>query len=152
MLNSIIGSLAKPLGTTEDIDQKVYSLSSHMESENRGTALFSFLSLPTPDQADVLLRLERWQQLKLISWVKPSDFALIVEHLETEEFIDLMVDIPPSEVSGILELTSPPIAADILKNLTQSEAYSLTQHMVRPDEILASISYDNKNAGGLMTT
>ena len=152
MLNSIIGSLAKPLGTTEDIDQKVYSLSSHMESENRGTALFSFLSLPTPDQADVLLRLERWQQLKLISWVKPSDFALIVEHLETEEFIDLMVDIPPSEVSGILELTSPPIAADILKNLTQSEAYSLTQHMVRPDEILASMSYDNKNAGGLMTT
>ena len=152
MLNSIIGSLAKPLGTTEDIDQKVYSLSSHMESENRGTALFSFLSLPTPDQADVRLRLERWQQLKLISWVKPSDFALIVEHLETEEFIDLMVDIPPSEGSGILELTSPPIAADILKNLTQSEAYSLTQHMVRPDEILASMSYDNKNAGGLMTT
>ena len=152
MLNSIIGSLAKPLGTTEDIDQKVYSLSSHMDSENRGTALFSFLSLPTPDQADVLLRLERWQQLKLISWVKPSDFALIVEHLETEEFIALMADIPPSEVSGILELTSPPIAADILKNLTQSEAYSLTQHMVHPDEILASMSYDNKNAGGLMTT
>ncbi len=151
MLNSIIGSLAKPLGTTEDIDQKVYSLSSHMESENRGTALFSFLSLPTPDQADVLLRLERWQQLKLISWVKPSDFALIVEHLETEEFIALMVDIPPSEVSGFLELTSPPIAADILKNLTQSEAYSLTQHMVHPDEILASMSYDDKNAGGLIT-
>ncbi|MDC0035169.1 magnesium transporter [Chloroflexi bacterium] len=152
MLNSIIGSLAKPLGTTEDIDQKVYSLSSHLDSANRGTALFSFLSLPSPDQADVLLRLDREHQLKLISWVKPADFALIVEHLETEEFISLMAEIPSSEVSGILELTSPPIAADILKNLTQSDAYLLTQHMGHPDEILASMSYDNKNAGGLMTT
>ena len=43
MLNSIIGNLAKPLGTTEDIDQIVFSLSSHMDSQNRGTALFFFV-------------------------------------------------------------------------------------------------------------
>ena len=152
MLNSIIGSLAKPLGTTEDIDQKVYSLSSHMESRNRGTALFSFLSLPSADQADVILRLSREHQLNLISWVKPADFALIVEELETSEFIHLMTDIPPSEVSSILELTSPPIAADILKNLPQSDSYLLTQQMNHADEILALMSYDAKNAGGLMTT
>ena len=152
MLNSIIGSLAKPLGTTEDIDQKVYSLSSHMESRNRGTALFSFLSLPSADQADVILRLSREHQLNLISWVKPADFALIVEELETDEFIHLMADIPPSDVSSILELTSPPIAADILKNLNQSDSYLLTQQMAHADEILALMSYDSKNAGGLMTT
>ena len=152
MLNSIIGSLAKPLGTTEDIDQKVYSLSSHMESRNRGTALFSFLSLPSADQADVILRLSREHQLNLISWVKPADFALIVEELETSEFIHLMADVPPSEVSSILELTSPPIAADILKNLPQSDSYLLTQQMNHADEILALMSYDAKNAGGLMTT
>ena len=140
MLNSIIGSLAKPLGTTEDIDQKVYSLSSHMESRNRGTALFSFLSLPSADQADVILRLSREHQLNLISWVKPADFALIVEELETSEFIHLMADVPPSEVSSILELTSPPIAADILKNLPQSDSYLLTQQMNHADEILAVMS------------
>ena len=152
MLNSIIGNLAKPLGTTEDIDQKVYSLSSHMESRNRGTALFSFLSLPSADQADVILRLSREHQLNLISWVKPADFALIVEELETAEFIHLMADIPPSEVSSILDLTSPPIAADILKNLAHSDSYLLTQQMDHADEILALMSYDAKNAGGLMTT
>ena len=151
MLNSIIGNLAKPLGTTEDIDQKVFSLSSHMDSQNRGTALFSFLSLPSPDQADVILRLQREHQLKLISWIKPADFALIIEHLETEEFIDLMTDIPPSDVSRILQLTSPPIAADILKTLTQSDAYLLTQQMDHADEILALMNYD-EIAGGLMTT
>ena len=152
MLNSIIGSLAKPLGTTEDIDQKVFALSSHMDSENRGTALFSFLSLPSPDQADVILRLHREHQLKLLSWIKPEDFALIIEHLETEEFVKLMTDIPPSEVSRILQLTSPPIAADILKHLTQSDAYLLTQHMDHADEILALMTYDDEIAGGLMTT
>ena len=152
MLNSIIGNLAKPLGTTEDIDEKVYSLSSHMESKNRGTALFSFLSLPPADQADVILRLSREHQLELISWVKPADFALIVEELETDEFIHLMADISPSHISRILELTSPPIAADILKNLTQSDSYLVTQHMGHADEILALMSYDTKNAGGLMTT
>ena len=152
MLNSIIGNLAKPLGTTGDIDQKVYSLSSHMESKNRGTALFSFLSLPTADQADVILRLNREHQLNLISWVKPADFALIAEELETEEFIHLITGIPPSDVSRILELTSPPVAADILKNLTQPDSYLLTQHMQHADEILALMSYDAKNAGGLMTT
>ena len=152
MLNSIIGNLAKPLGTTEDIDQKVFSLSSHMDSQNRGTALFSFLSLPSPDQADVILRLQREHQLKLISWIKPADFALIIEHLETEEFIDLMTDIPPSDVSRILQLTSPPIAADILKTLTQSDAYLLTQQMDHADEILALMNYDDEIAGGLMTT
>ncbi|PZC42147.1 MAG: magnesium transporter [Chloroflexi bacterium] len=152
MLNSIIGNLARPLGTTEDIDQKVYSLSSHMESKHRGTALFSFLSLPSADQADVILRLPREHQLNLISWVKPANFALIAEELETGEFIHLMTNIPLSDISRILEFTSPSIAADILKNFSQADSYFLTQHMRHADEILALMSYDSKNAGGLMTT
>jgi len=76
MLASIFGTAARPLSTPEQVEKVVTDISTFMDEQSFNTAAAVFSSLRPPDQADVMAKLRRIDQVKLLSWLTPKRFGM----------------------------------------------------------------------------
>ena len=63
MLASIFGTTTRPLSTPEQVDKVVSDISTFMDEQSFNTAVDVFSSLRPPDQADVMAKLRRIDQV-----------------------------------------------------------------------------------------
>jgi len=151
MLASIFGTATRPLSTPEQVDKVVSDISTFMEEQSFNTAVDVFSSLRPPDQADVMAKLRRVDQVKLLSWLTPKRLGMIVEELEPDDVIEISKDLDINHLSQVLDEISPAVAADVLRELPYEARTETLSTMKEVQDVLPLIEYEDDDAGGLMT-
>ncbi|MCS5661351.1 MAG: CBS domain-containing protein, partial [Dehalococcoidia bacterium] len=151
MLASIFGMAARPLSTPEQVEKVVSDISNFMDEQSFNTAVAVFSSLRPPDQADVMAKLRRIDQVKLLSWLTPKRFGMIVEELEPDDVIEISKDLDVNHLSQVLDEINPAVAADVLRELPYEARTETLSSMKEVQDVLPLIDYEDDDAGGLMT-
>ena len=140
-------SLQKP----EDLARIVVLITQLLGNDLTTEATVRFARLRPPDQADVLAQLDRDSQVKMLNLLTTRSLGMIVEEMERDEAIEFSSDLPPDQLSSVLDETSPKVAADILRGLPIDIAARTLEHMEDADDVVPLLNYEDDDAGGLMT-
>jgi magnesium transporter len=114
-------------------------------------AAVRFTRLLPPDQADILAKLSVEQLAALIDRIPLEALAHATEELATEAAVEVSQTIPDGMLSDLLDVLSPQVAADVLRALPQDVADTALDNMDAAEEVAPLMSYEDDDAGGLMT-
>ena len=145
------GQASVPLPEPTDLDRLTDLMGDLLAKDISAEAVARFSRLRPPDQADVMARLPRESQAKLLSWITLKSLGAIVEELEPSEAVDLSRSMPPEQLSQVLDETSPETAADVLRSLPEDMARQTLQNMSDAEGVVPLLAYEDDDAGGLMT-
>ncbi|OIP98286.1 hypothetical protein AUK40_01780 [Candidatus Wirthbacteria bacterium CG2_30_54_11] len=106
------------------------------------------------DIANIVEELNAKRGAAFLSQLEPEIAADVIEEMDEDDQVALIEHLDAEQAGDILEDMSPDQAADILDELSDDKAQEIIAEL-EPEEgekILELITYDAKEAGGLMTT
>jgi len=144
-------TIFRPADTSDYVHSATRKIAIAMDEKSYARAVNIFSSLLPPDQADVMSRLPRSSQVKLLSWMTPRRLGLIVEELSPDDVVNISRDMNVSDLSEVLDETSPDVAADVLREMPGELRAEALSAMKGATGVLPLIDYEDDDAGGLMT-
>ena len=111
-------------------------------------------SLKAADLADVIHDLSSKRRVEVAAALDDEKLADVLEELPEDDQVEIVTQLETQRAVIILEAMQPDDAADLLSELPDETAEHLLQ-LMQPDEaepLRRLLSYDEKTAGGLMTT
>ena len=135
----------------EQVREMVRQIRNHLEQGDIATASAFFSHLYPVDQGDLLAELGEEQRQSLLARLAPHETADILEHIETEEALEMSEALDVATLSEILDETSPDVAADILKELPDEQSIETLEAMEAAEDVIPLLQYLDDSAGGLMT-
>ena len=151
MSSSSYETIFRPADTSHHVDSATRKITLAMDEKSYARAVNIFSSLLPPDQADVMSRLPRSSQVKLLSWMTPRRLGMIVEELSPDDVVNISRDMNVSDLSDVLDETSPDVAADVLREMPGELRAEALSTMKGANGVLPLIDYEDDDAGGLMT-
>ena len=83
--------------------------------------------------------------------MQPAGLGVLIEALGPERAASLSLDMDADQLLQVLDETSPPAAADLLRALPVEVANSTLERMEVAEEVAPLLEYDDHDAGGLMS-
>ena len=114
-------------------------------------AFVRFQRLLPPDQADVFTQLSDEHRERLITNLSAAGLAGLLKYLGADEAVEFADIIGQSTLPFILDIVSPDVAADILKEMPPESAAAVIGRMETAEEVAPLLEYANDEAGGLMS-
>ncbi|MCY4653286.1 MAG: magnesium transporter [Dehalococcoidia bacterium] len=114
-------------------------------------AFVRFQRLLPPDQADVFTQLSDEHRERLITNLSAAGLAGLLKYLGTDEAVEFADIIGQSTLPFILDIVSPDVAADILKEMPPESAAAVIGRMKTAEQVAPLLEYANDEAGGLMS-
>ena len=151
MSSSSYETIFRPADTSDYVHSATRKIAIAMDEKFYARAVNIFSSLLPPDQADVMSRLPRSSQVRLLSWMTPRRLGLIVEELSPDAVVNISKDMNVSDLSEVLDETSPDVAADVLREMPGELRAKALSAMKGATGVLPLIDYEDDDAGGLMT-
>ena len=151
MSSSSYETIFRPADTSDYVHSATRKIAIAMDEKSYARAVNIFSSLLPPDQADVMARLPRSSQVRLLSWMTPRRLGLIVEELSPDAVVNISKDMNVSDLSEVLDETSPDVAADVLREMPGELRAEALSAMKGATGVLPLIDYEDDDAGGLMT-
>jgi CBS-domain-containing membrane protein len=111
-------------------------------------------SLKAADLADVIHDLSSKRRVEVAAALDDEKLADVLEELPEDDQVEIVTQLETQRAVIVLEAMQPDDAADLLSELPEETAENLLQ-LMQPDEaepLRRLLSYDEKTAGGLMTT
>jgi magnesium transporter len=108
--------------------------------------------LRTPDQAQLVARLEDEEKAALFPRLDPADSADILEELDEQEAADLITALPRDTAVRIVDEMEPDEAADLLGDVSADLARQILSSLEDPEEIHPLLVHQDTTAGGRMTS
>ena len=124
----------------------------HLESDDVKGALDLFDRLHPADQAEVVSAISDDSQALLLAAMDATTTARVLEHLEPEQAAQALEALQGPELVTVLDLASPDVAADVIKQLPIEKSAEVIAAMGETDDVVTLIRYPDESAGGLMTT
>ena len=151
MSSSSYETIFRPADTSDYVHSATRKIAIAMDEKSYARAVNIFSSLLPPDQADVMARLPRSSQVRLLSWMTPRRLGLIVEELSPDAVVNISKDMNVSDLSEVLDETSPDVTADVLREMPGELRAEGLSAMKGATGVLPLIDYEDDDAGGLMT-
>ncbi|MDX2193493.1 MAG: magnesium transporter [Gemmatimonadales bacterium] len=104
------------------------------------------------DLADVLAALADGERLRVVRALPPELSAEALVEIDPSITTEMMVALPPSTAAGIVEELSDDDAADVIGELEPEQQEAILREVEDRADVERLLSYDEKSAGGLMTT
>jgi CBS domain-containing protein/sporulation protein YlmC with PRC-barrel domain len=111
-------------------------------------------SLKAADLADVIHDLSSKRRVEVAAALDDEKLADVLEELPEDDQVEIVTQLETQRAVVILEAMQPDDAADLLSELPDDTTEMLLR-LMQPDEaepLRRLLSYDEKTAGGLMTT
>ncbi|GAA2525572.1 magnesium transporter MgtE N-terminal domain-containing protein [Rarobacter incanus] len=118
------------------------------------TLLATYEELKPADLADVLHELDDTRRLEVATAMDDERLADVLEELPDDDRVDILTRLKVDRAADVLEAMQPDDAADLLHEMPDAQAAQLLA-LMEPEEakdVRLLLSYDEKTAGGLMTT
>ncbi len=106
----------------------------------------------TADLVDVFSELEDEEQVDLLPRLETEDSADILEYLDDPEAAELAGELSDSDLVRIVDEMEPDEAADLLGDLDPERSQAILAKLHDPDEVSPLLIYQDKTAGGRMTS
>ena len=151
MSSSSYETIFRPADASDYIGTATEEIATAMDEKYYARAVNMFSSLLPPDQADVMSRLPRTSQVKILSWMTPRRLGMIVEELSPNDVVTISRDMDVSDISHVLDETSPDTAADVLREMPRELRAETLSTMKASNGVLPLIDYEDDDAGGHMT-
>ena len=151
MSSSSYETIFRPADASDYIGTATEEIATAMDEKYYARAVNMFSSLLPPDQADVMSRLPRTSQVKILSWMTPRRLGMIVEELSPNDVVTISRDMDVSDISDVLDETSPDTAADVLREMPRELRAETLSTMKAANGVLPLIDYADDDAGGHMT-
>ena len=151
MSSSSYETIFRPADASDYIGTATEEIATAMDEKYYARAVNIFSSLLPPDQADVMSRLPRASQVKILSWMTPRRLGMIVEELSPNDVVTISRDMDVSDISDVLDETSPDTAADVLREMPGELRAETLSTMKAANGVLPLIDYEDDDAGGHMT-
>ncbi len=151
MSSSSYETIFRPADASDYIGTATEEIATAMDEKYYARAVNMFSSLLPPDQADVMSRLPRTSQVKILSWMTPRRLGMIVEELSPNDVVTISRDMDVSDISDVLDETSPDTAADVLREMPRELRAETLSTMKAANGVLPLIDYEDDDAGGHMT-
>ncbi len=136
----------------QDMDRLLDAVRHALKTQDLPTALQLVQQLRSPDQADLLERLDDQEQALILQRLTPEDSADILEEMEDEEAAEVAASIPLDKLADIVEEMEPDEAADLLGDMAPDKARTLLSQLDDAAEIRPLLLHPDDSAGGLMTS
>ena len=124
----------------------------HLEENDVAGALELFDGLHPADQAEVVSAISDDSRPLLVASLDSEVTAGLLEHLDPEAAAQALEDLPGSDLLTVLDVASPDVAADVIKQLPIEKSAGVLASMGETDDVVALLRYPDESAGGLMTT
>ncbi len=102
------------------------------------------------DRAAVFSHLERADQNLLINLLSPDELGTILEYMPEDDRLELAGRIELGTLSRVLDEVDSDVAADVLHELSPTEAEQVLGQMKERAEVERLLPYADTSAGGLM--
>lgn len=122
-----------------------------LQSENLRDALVLFDTLHPADQGELLVDLSEETQQDIIGGISSETTAEILEHMDTDEAVQMAAPIEAGALADILDETSPDVAADILRGIPDEQSDLTLEAMTESEDVTPLMEYADDTAGGLMS-
>ena len=127
-----------------------------LRSADQGVArlLENYEDLRTADLAEVIHELDPQRRAEVAAALDDAKLADLLEELPEDDQVEILRGLDTERAADVLEAMQPDDAADLLAELPAEQQEQLLQ-LMEPDEaapLRRLLSYDEKTAGGLMTT
>ncbi|GAA2243831.1 CBS domain-containing protein [Rarobacter faecitabidus] len=130
------------------------SLSRSGAEQSAKTLLASYEELKPADLADVMHDLDDTRRLEVANALDDERLADVLEELPEDDQVGILSRLDSDRAADVLEAMQPDDAADLLHELPEARVAELLE-LMEPEEaedVRRLLSYDEKTAGGLMTT
>lgn len=149
------GSGFRRKGETRMVDwDEIFGLADQMPDQPADSLLEKLDDMRAADIASLLVDLPYKRQLEVTQGMDDDLLADVLEELPDSAQVAILAMLDDDRAADVLEEMDPGDAADILAELTPQRAEELLE-LVEPDEaedLRRLLAYDDKSAGGLMTT
>lgn len=148
----------------EDIEDSDYSLTEWSDSSRFASILQELVDagltsearvrlqrLHIVDQAEALTRISSDAQVALLDVLPPDDVGAMLQALDTTEAVSICYALDIDRLPEVLDVTSPDIAADALRGLSDEVTDKALAAMKTAQEVIPLLEYEDDAAGGLMT-
>jgi len=102
------------------------------------------------DRATVFCELDRDDQNMLVNLLTPDELGTILEYMPEDDRLELASRIELGTLSRVLDEVDSDVAADVLHELTPTEAEQVLGQMKERAEVERLLPYADTSAGGLM--
>lgn len=102
------------------------------------------------DRAAVFCELDRDDQNMLVNLLTPDELGTILEYMPEDDRLELASRIELGTLSRVLDEVDSDVAADVLHELTPTEAEQVLGQMKERAEVERLLPYADTSAGGLM--
>ncbi len=102
------------------------------------------------DQATVFRELDRAEQDLLINLLSPDELGAILEYMPEDDRLEVAGRIELGTLSRVLDEVDSDVAADVLHELSPTEAEQVLGQMKERAEVERLLPYADTSAGGLM--
>lgn len=102
------------------------------------------------DRATVFCELDRDDQNMLVNLLTPDELGAILEYMPEDDRLELASRIELGTLSRVLDEVDSDVAADVLHELTPTEAEQVLGQMKERAEVERLLPYADTSAGGLM--
>ncbi len=134
------------------LEDVLAQLRAALEANDLVTASSIIEELRPADQADLFWELNEDEQAALLPELNPADAADILEELYDEDVVELAEQLPLDKLIQIVNEMEPDEAADLLDDLEPEQAEAILAKLELAIEVKSLAHYDDKTAGGLMTS
>lgn len=104
------------------------------------------------DLVDVFSELEDKEQVDLLPRLETEDSADILEYLDDPDAAELAGELSDADLARIVDEMEPDEAADLLGDLDPARSQAILAKLHDPEEISPLLIYQDKTAGGRMTS
>jgi magnesium transporter len=114
-------------------------------------AMVRLQRLRVADQAEALIRISSDAQVALLNALPPQAVGALLEALDTAEAVSVCYVLDIVKLSEVLDFTSPDVAADALRGLSDEVTDEALAAMKTARDVIPLLEYEDDAAGGLMT-
>jgi magnesium transporter len=134
--------------------ENLEKITQFLEDENLEDFRNYFLDLHPYDQAKLFMEVEATERMRIYSYLSPEEVAGVMEHIELEDAQLFFSEMDPQFASMIFAEMATDDAVDILNEMEKDKVVSFLTIMdeEEADEIKDLLHYEEKTAGGIMTT
>jgi magnesium transporter len=135
-----------------NIERVLTRLRDALERDDLDAAQLVLDEVRTPDQAQLVARLEDEQRAALFPRLDPADSADILEELDEQEAAELITSLPRDAAVRIVDQMEPDEAADLLGDVPPEFARDILSRLEDPEEVHPLLVHQDTTAGGRMTS
>ncbi|MDR0950224.1 MAG: CBS domain-containing protein [Candidatus Ancillula sp.] len=147
------GLFVKPK-ETRFVDMKDVILPNILKHDSATAIVGRLEDMKPADVADLILDLDKKRQVDVAKELDNERLADVLEEMPEASQVQILDEFEQERVADVLEEMEPDDAADLLGHMGEDEAKELLEEMDPEDaeDVRDLMQYDDKSAGGLMTT